>query len=238
MKTFKDGVAVVAKLHICLVYPLNNRKDVPSIWQSFYPRTPMKWEWTEDSDNRVADMWHLREKLSHCGKVVYLKWYQGRATFFSLEAYRLLLAFLDVRKIEKNLSPNSKKLLDVLHSTSPQSTRLIKKEMEWVGRNFESTYARHMKQLWQCGLIVGYGEVDDGAFPSLAVGAGELLFELEWRKLIELSPVVAEKKLKALLGEKSPFFVFAKKVKASLNLSEARRELKSNPRGAAAAALI
>jgi hypothetical protein len=31
-------------------------------------------------------------------------------------------------------------------------------------------------------LIVGFGEVDDGAFPSLAVGATELLYDDLWRQ--------------------------------------------------------
>jgi hypothetical protein len=37
-----------------------------------------------------------------------------------------------------------------------------------------------MKFLWTRLLIVGVGEVDDGAFPSLAVGATELVFEDLW----------------------------------------------------------
>lgn len=37
-----------------------------------------------------------------------------------------------------------------------------------------------MKQLWARLLIVGFGEVDDGAFPSLAVAATELMFEDSW----------------------------------------------------------
>ncbi len=34
-----------------------------------------------------------------------------------------------------------------------------------------------MKELFQNFQIVGYGEVDDGAFPSLAVGATSNLYE-------------------------------------------------------------
>jgi hypothetical protein len=39
-----------------------------------------------------------------------------------------------------------------------------------------------MRELFTRFLIVGFGEVEDGAFPSLAVGSTELLFEDLWRK--------------------------------------------------------
>ena len=44
-----------------------------------------------------------------------------------------------------------------------------------------------MRELWERLLIVGVGEVDDGAFPSLAVGATEVLFEELWEQALEHS---------------------------------------------------
>jgi hypothetical protein len=45
-----------------------------------------------------------------------------------------------------------------------------------------------MKELWSRLLIVGFGEVDEGAFPSLAVGATRLLFEPLYEEAKELAP--------------------------------------------------
>jgi hypothetical protein len=44
-----------------------------------------------------------------------------------------------------------------------------------------------MKELFSSFLIVGFGEVDDGAFPSLAVGATELLYDDLWRQAEAMS---------------------------------------------------
>lgn len=46
-----------------------------------------------------------------------------------------------------------------------------------MARALELTYHRALKELWDRHLIVAYGEVDEGAFPSLAIGATRLLFE-------------------------------------------------------------
>jgi hypothetical protein len=45
-----------------------------------------------------------------------------------------------------------------------------------------------MKELFSRLLIVGFGEVEDGAFPSLAVGATQLLFSELCSQAEEMSP--------------------------------------------------
>jgi hypothetical protein len=62
-----------------------------------------------------------------------------------------------------------------------------------------------MKELWSRCLIVAYGEVDDGAFPSLAVGSAKLLFEDLWNQAWELDPSEAQKKIAEILPEKNLF---------------------------------
>lgn len=49
-----------------------------------------------------------------------------------------------------------------------------------------------MKDLFSRLLIVGFGEVEDGAFPSLAVGATELLFSDIWTQAKEMRQSEAE----------------------------------------------
>jgi hypothetical protein len=68
-----------------------------------------------------------------------------------------------------------------------------------------STYNKSTKVLWERLLIVGFGEVDDGAFPSLAVGSTENLFEDLWEDARKLKREANENEL-ALWGQLNPLF--------------------------------
>lgn len=158
-----------------LVFPINNQKEPLSLWSSFFPRTPLRWEWDANGDDRVSQMWFGMKKLSQDKRVVYSKWYQGRATFFSQDVFIALRAFLRPQKM--NLSRTSREILEILESDSPLSTKQIKQMADLRGKDNESAYHKAMRSLFEQTWIVGFGEVDDGAFPSLAVGAADLLFE-------------------------------------------------------------
>jgi hypothetical protein len=161
-----------------LVFPLDNRKEPASLWSEFYPKSKMRWEWDSGGDNRVANLWHLREELSRSKKVVYAKWFRGRATFFSRELFSALLRRMGgVESLARSLPDEAQQILGCLLSESPLSTKQLKKRMKLEGHYNEKAYESAMKALWMRLLIVGYGEVDDGAFPSLAVGASEVMFE-------------------------------------------------------------
>jgi hypothetical protein len=166
-----------------LVFPIHNREQPHSLWSEFFPKTRMVWEWNEDSDHRVGDMWQMMKRLSDCRDVVYSKWYQGRATFFSHELFTAMLALRRTCLTPRHeLSETARILFEVLENNSPLSTKELKQLTDLQGRRHESAYARGMKELFTKLLIVGYGEVDDGAFPSLAVGATELMFEDLWKE--------------------------------------------------------
>lgn len=173
----KTAVSKINKRGALLVFPINNQKEPVSLWSEFYPRTKMRWEWDEDGDNRVGSLWMLMKKLSDSGQVVYSKWYQGRATFFSQELFTALLAQSLQHFDQPELTRTARDLLDCLESDSPLSTKQLKKMTELTGKDNEKFYNRGMKELFNKFLIVAYGEVDDGAFPSLAVGATRHLFE-------------------------------------------------------------
>jgi hypothetical protein len=79
------------------------------------------------------------------------------------------------------------------------------------GRANEAAYSRGMKDLFTRFLIVGFGEVEDGAFPSLAVGATELLFEDLWREGADLSRSKAQSTLDRLMPTGSHFRRFLEK---------------------------
>ena len=171
------AIAHIKHHGILLVFPINNSKEPRSLWSVSFPKSPMRWEWDEEGDNRVVELWHLRATLSTSRKVIYSKWYQGRATFFSLPVFQALLAERIRANARQNLSREAKNILSLLEERSPLSTKQLKKASGLVGRALERDYEKALKELWQSLLIVAYGEVDEGAFPSLAIGSSKLLFE-------------------------------------------------------------
>ena len=202
--TESQAIRAIEQHGILLTFPIDNRPQPDSLWSTSYS-DKMRWEWDNNGDDRVAKLWHLRTELSESRKVVYAKWYQGQATFFSREAMVALLAFYETSKIEHaieipGLSSEAKQILEVLEMNSPQSTKQIKLATELRGKFFERTYERAMKSLWSALRIVGFGEFDDGAFPSLGIGATHTLFEDLWEESKCLRPSQAHEFLQAKLG--------------------------------------
>ncbi len=195
-----------------LVFPIKNQKEPPSLWGEMFPRSQMRWEWDDSGDSRVANLWHLREEVSRCNKVVYSKWFRGRATFFSREVFVGLLACLG--KIS-GLSRGSLSILQTLEEESPLSTKALKKKVKLQGQALEGTYHKVLKPLWNRGLIVGYGEVDEGAFPSLAMGSTQLIFEDLWSEAQKLPREKAVSRLEEAL---KPNPLFLKELQKQLKL--------------------
>lgn len=199
-----------------LVYPINNRRLPLSLWSELHPRTPMRWEWDDEGDSKVADLWHLRMELSRSGRVVYSKWYQGRATFFSREVFVHLMAYLQTREAALVLGRESRMALECLEADSPLSTKQLKAACELEGRMFEAAYNRAMKPLWQRLLVVGFGEFEDSSFPSLGIGATKTLFEDLWLEAGEVSTAQAESFLYKKLTADNLFLKFANKIKSQM----------------------
>jgi hypothetical protein len=186
------AIALVERHGALLVFPIGNRPEPKSLWSVLHPRTPMRWEWDETGDGRVVQLWHVRRDLAESREVVYSKWFQGRATLFAKDVFRAMLAtFVEVAEPTKTanaarspllsgLSPDARVLLEILEDDSPQSTKALKKSAGMQGRVMEAAYTRALKELWSRLLVVGAGEVEDGAFPSLSIGATRLLFEDLW----------------------------------------------------------
>jgi hypothetical protein len=165
----------------------------------------MSWSWDEDADPRVAEVWHLRERLAASGDVAYAKWFRGRATFFSLPVFHALLGRLDeAGQPFLGLPHEATEILDCLRELSPRSTKQLRVETGLVGKRFESLFTHAMKALWARLLVVGTGEVPDGAFPSLAVAATSMMFEDLWNARAE-APRKAHAALDAVLA-RSPAF--------------------------------
>ena len=187
------AVQFIKKRGLLLVFPQENRKEPASLWSEFFPRTKMRWEWDEAGDNRVGELWLLRERLSLSRKVVYSKWYKQRATLIAVDLFPALLKLANPEfPGVSGLSYQARDILDVLDEDSPLSTKQLKKITGLQGRASELTYQRALKELWDRLLIVAYGEVDEGAFPSLAVGSTRVIFENLWTDAVNLSPDEAE----------------------------------------------
>jgi len=204
-----SAAGAISRIHgrgVLLVFPINNRPLPLSLWSEFFPKTRMVWDWNDDAAGPVHDMWGLMKRLSDCREVVYSKWYQGRATFFSRELFTALLSLRCVRSDPKRkLSSTARNMLEVLENNSPLSTRRLKEWTDLQGRLNEPVYSRAMKELFAGFLIVGFGEVDDGAFPSLAVGATELLYDDLWRQAEAMSARKAQAVVDRLMPDGSLF---------------------------------
>lgn len=218
-RTKSKAIDAINKQGALLVYPLNNRKEPRSIWSELYPRTKMRWEWDEDGDNRVAELWRLREELSRSRQVVYVKWFQGRATFFSRKAFIHLVAYLNSSIVAEALNSHSRNILELLMSDSPLSTKQLKAVADLEGRMMEPTYNRAMKPLWQNLLLVGFGEFDDSSFPSLGIGATATLFEDLWSQALTLSPEEGLAYLESIWPKDNPFLKFAMKIRKNSDVA-------------------
>jgi hypothetical protein len=195
-----------------LVYPIDNRREPASLWYTLHPRTPMRWAWDEGADMRVVRLWQLREQLARGREVVYTKWYRGRATFFSRALFAALLAC--TRKLERPLGADALDLLAIVEEDSPQSTKQLRRAAGLTGKQGERVYTRALRELWERLLIVGTGEVDDGAFPSLAIGATRWIFEDLWEQ--SSAPASEQQKLliARMLAPGTPFGKYWRKLLA------------------------
>jgi hypothetical protein len=194
----KSAVAAIEEHGMLLIFPIDNRPEPRSVWSVSYPKSKMRWEWDEDGDDRVHKLWHLRAELSASGLVVYTKWYQGRATVFSRKAFTALLAGYLQAAGQQGLSAYARTILDILISDSPQSTKSLRRETGLTGKANEAVYERALKELWARLLIVGFGEIEEGAFPSLAMGASKVLFEDLYAKALGMSVKAATAEREAL----------------------------------------
>ena len=215
--TTARAIARIEKAGALLVFPIKDKPRLPSIWSSFYPDEEMDWDWSDEGDNRVATLWHLRTELSISREVVYSKWFRNRATCFSRALFTALLSLVSTKlSNDLKLSEEAERILGVLHEDSPLPTKELKARSELSGGENNAAFERAMKQLWSRFLIVGYGEVEEGGYPSLAVGSAKLLFEDEWDASREISDSERRKTLAQFYPPHSEFYRQYLKVEQAL----------------------
>lgn len=217
MSKMSEAIKAINRNGVLLVFPNNNKPTPKSIWSEFYPKTKLKWEWDDNGDQKVFKMWQLMKELSTCTDVVYSKWHSGRATFFSRDLFVALISVLKSEApLTSKLSPQGKALLSELESDSPLSTRDLKKLTGLQGKDNESSYNRGMKELFSRFLIVGFGEVEDGAFPSLAVGATQHIYEELWWQADELDLATAQKRVDQFMPIGTEFRKYFERIRSTL----------------------
>jgi len=204
--TLRTAVSHINRRGALLVFPLQNRKEPGSLWSEFYPRKKMVWNWNESSAQEVGELWRLMKELSVSKKVVYTKWYQNRATFFSKDLFQAMLAQIMVTgKIKQGLDFTSLDILETLENESPLSTKELKRACDLTGKINVTNYNVAMRELYRRMLIVGFGEKDDGVFPSAMMGATSLIFEDLWQGAKLMSPEASQSYISKKLGEDSLF---------------------------------
>lgn len=201
--SISNAIDAINEHGLLLVYPIKNRPRLPSLWSTFFPRTEMIWDWSAEGSDKVANLWHLRTEIAVSGEVVYTKWVSGRATFISKDLFVALLSC--VLACELFLSDPAKEVYSALEDDSPQATKALREATGLAGKFYESAFQKALRELWRKLLIVGYGEVDEGGFPSLAVGATSLLFEELWDKASRLLPSCRDETIEKYLSGTSPF---------------------------------
>jgi len=197
---------IIDELGIALVFPVANKLEPPSLWHALHPGQPMSWNWDDDdADDRVVDLWHLRMRLAASHRVAYGKWFKGRATLFSLPAFHAMLGRVwQTGDPLADLPREAHEILAVLRDRSPVSTKQLRVDAGLRGKVHDRSWNVAMKILWSRLLVVGVGEVEDGAFPSLAVGATELLFEDLWLSRHDV-PAASRKRLDEALARSRAF---------------------------------
>jgi hypothetical protein len=183
-----------------LVFPLNNRPTPLSLWQVLHPDQPMRWEWSDDGDDAVVKMWHLRRELMESGQVYYGKYIRGRATVLSFSVFEATWKLTAPRR-QAGLVGEAAELGEILQADSPQSTRQLRQASELVGRENEARFQAAMKRLWSELWIAGVGEVDEGAFPSLSYAWTESVLEESCRRAMQLSEVQARERWAKLINQ-------------------------------------
>lgn len=204
--TLQTAVTAINQYGALLVFPANNEPLPPSLWSVFHTGKKMDWDWSSDGDSLVPQLWHLRTELAVSNEVVYTKWFQGRATVFSKELFtRILSTYSSKEDPLEGVSDQARIIYSVLMDDSPLPTKELKARVREESDTAMTSFDRSMKELWRRCLVVGYGEVEEGGFPSLAVGVTKNLFEELWDDSLLVSETNRTSQVAALLPAESPF---------------------------------
>lgn len=220
MNAAQKCIAAINRHGLLLVFPIKNEREPASLWYALHPRSAMRWDWSEDADPRVVSLWHLKTELGESHDVVYTKWFRGRATFFSRPVFTACMRLLNTTSIQDaEFGTEGAELFRALMDDSPQTPRMLRAATGLEGRPQEAAFNRGLKQIWERLAAVGRGELDEGAFPALQIGATKWLFEDLWDDAANLSEEEAMATFTQYAPSGSPFWKHMKRLRAKLGLT-------------------
>lgn len=175
--TLKGALEHVEKVGRVAIFPEKNKKksSIISLWELFFPRTKMKWEWDDSADNRVVKLWWLKNEIAQTQKVLYGRFFGNRPILVSKNEARRTMAGLE----RKPLSSLAREILSRLEDNSPQTKRMIGKSLRDDGWEItKGDFERALLSLQKQFLIVNLGdsEREKGPMPSTEYAALSLVF--------------------------------------------------------------
>jgi hypothetical protein len=160
------------------VFPEKNKKKkgaIVSLWELFYPRTKMSWEWDDSADNRVVKLWWLKNEIARTQQVLYGRFFGNRPVYVSKKEASKILATIK----PKPLSPLAREILARLEDNSPQTKRMLARALRDEGwEPSKGEFERALLDLQKNFQIVSLGdsEREAGPMPSSEYAAISLIF--------------------------------------------------------------
>jgi hypothetical protein len=175
--TLKNAIFEVERLGTVAIFPEKSRKksSIISLWELFYPRTPMRWEWDESADKGVVKLWWLKNEIAQTKKVLYGRFFSNRPVLVSISEAQTILKSLKPRP----LSSLAREILSRLEDNSPQTKRMLGRELRRDGwEPTRAEFERALLELQRNFQIVSLGdsEREKGPMPSSEYAALGLVF--------------------------------------------------------------
>jgi len=175
--TLQSALDQVEKIGRVAIFPEKkpSKHSIISLWELFYPRTKMKWEWDDSADNRVVKLWWLKNEIAQTQKVLYGRFFGNRPVLVSKSETRRTLKTLE----KKPLTSLAREILSRLEDNSPQTKRMLGRELRAEGwEPTKSEFERSLIDLQKNFLIVSLGdsEREKGPMPSSEYAALSLIF--------------------------------------------------------------
>ncbi|MEO5668509.1 MAG: hypothetical protein ABIR96_10655 [Bdellovibrionota bacterium] len=173
----KSALDQVERVGRVAIFPEKNKKknSIVSLWEIFYPRTKMKWEWDEAADNRVVKLWWLKNEIAQTQKVLYGRFFGNRPVLVSKKEALKILVTLEPRRHSRLAS----EILSRLEDNSPQTKRMLGRALRDDGwEPTKSEFEKALLDLQRDFKIVNLGdsEREKGPMPSTEYATLALIF--------------------------------------------------------------
>lgn len=175
--SLQTALETVEKYGCVAIFPekIKKKNSIVSLWEIYFPRTKMNWEWDEDADRRVVRLWWLKNEVAQTKKVLYGRFLSNRPVLVSKDKAREMMKVM----IRPQLNALAREILNRLEDNSPQTKRMLARELRAEGWEFskseiEKSLLSLQKGFWIVNL--GDSEREKGPMPSTEYAALSLVF--------------------------------------------------------------